>query len=145
MSRFDPGDRKAVTQLFIVTAAIEAGAGLALLVAPALGIRLLFGPAVEAFPATAIGRLAGAALLSLGAACWWARDDERSAAASALVRALLLYNAAVVALFLFGGFGALGPPHWAVVVVHGAMTIWCARSLPIRWRSAVLPRATPDR
>jgi hypothetical protein len=129
MSRLESGGRKAVTQLFIVTAAIEAGAGLALLVVPAQGIRLLFGAAVDAFPATAIARVAGAALLSLGAACWWARNDERSAASRALVRAMLLYNAAVVAVILFGGFGALGPLLWAVVVVHGAMAIWCARSL----------------
>jgi hypothetical protein len=132
MSSPEPGGRTAVTQLFIVTAAIEAGAGLVLLLAPALGITLLFGPAVDAFPATAIARLTGAALLSLGAGCWWARDDERSAASRALVRAMLLYNAAVVALLLFAGFGALGPPLWAVVVVHGAMAIWCAQSLPVR-------------
>ncbi len=127
MSSRQPGGPKAVTQLFIVSAAMEAGAGLALLVAPAQGIRLLFGSAVDAFPATAMARLAGAALLSLGAGCWWARDDERSAASRALVRAMLLYNAAAVALILFGVFGALGPLLWAVVVVHGAMAIWCAR------------------
>jgi hypothetical protein len=132
MSSPEPGGRTAVRHLFIVTAAFEVGAGLVLLLAPALAITLLFGPAVNAFPATAIARLTGAALLSLGAACWWARDDERSAASRALVRALLLYNAAVVALLLFAGIGALGPPLWAVVVVHGAMTMWCARSLPIQ-------------
>ena len=129
MSRLESGGRKAVTQLFIVSAVCEAGAGLALLVAPVQGIRLLFGPAVDPFPAAAIARVAGAALLSLGAGCWWARDDERSAASGALVRAMLLYNAAVVAVLLVGGFGALGPLLWAVVALHGAMAIWCARSL----------------
>jgi hypothetical protein len=129
---FEPDGRRAVTQLFIVTAALEAGAGLGLLVVPALGIGLLFGASGDAFPTTAIARLAGVALLALGAGCWWARDDERSAASKALVRALLLYNGVVVVLLLFGGFGPLGPPHWAVVVVHGAMAIWCVRSLPVR-------------
>jgi len=132
MSSPEPVGRTAVTQLFIVTAALEVGAGLILLLAPAPVITLLFGPAVDAFPATAMARLSGAALLSLGAGCWWARGDERSVASRALVRALLLYNAAVVALLLFGGFGPLGPPLWAVVAIHGAMATWCARSLPVR-------------
>jgi hypothetical protein len=48
---------------------------------PTLVITLL-----SASPATntavAIGRLAGAALLSLGAACWWSRGDAGSAASS---------------------------------------------------------------
>ena len=112
------------TQFFAVTAGIEAGAGLALIVAPALVIRLLFGPS-EIQTGVALGRLAGAALVSLGAACWWARHDGGSAASRGLVSALLIYNAAVVALVLSGSFGSLGPLLWAVVVLHVAMAIWC--------------------
>jgi hypothetical protein len=115
-----------VTQLFIVTAVIELGAGLTLLVAPAVVIRLLFGPAVDLFPAVGIARLTGAALLSLGAACWWARHAQRSAASIALVRAMLIYNAGVVALGIVGALGALGPLQWTAVVLHGAQAIWCA-------------------
>jgi hypothetical protein len=117
-------DRMTSTQFFAVTAGMEVGAGLALIVAPALVIRLLFGPS-EIQTGVAIGRLAGAALVSLGAACWWARYDRGSAALTGLVRGLLIYNAAVVALALSGSFGSLGPPLWAAVVVHGAMAIWC--------------------
>jgi len=112
------------TQFFVVTAGMEVGAGLALIVAPALVIRLLFGPS-ELQTGVAIGRLAGAALVSLGAACWWARHDGGSAASRGLVSGLLIYNAAVVTLVLSGSFGSLSPPLWAVVVVHGAMAIWC--------------------
>ena len=112
------------TRFFAVTAGMEVGAGLALLVAPALLIRLLFGPS-EIRTGVAIGRLAGAALVSLGAACWWARHDSDSTASRALVSALLIYNSAVVALVLSGSFGSFGPPLWAVVAVHGAMAIWC--------------------
>jgi hypothetical protein len=129
VSTLEPGGRTGVTSLFIVTAVLETGAGLALLVMPAVAVRLLFGMPVEAFPAAAIARLAGAALLTLGAACWWARGDERSAASGALVRAMLFYNAAVVAALLYTGVERLGPPLWAVVAAHGAMAIWCARSL----------------
>jgi hypothetical protein len=118
---------KRVTYLFIVTAALESGAGLVLLAAPAVVIRLLFGSAVEVFPAAGLARLTGVALLSLGAACWWARDDERSAASRAIVGAMLIYNAAVAMLVLVGGLGSLGPLQWAAVALHGPMAIWCAR------------------
>jgi hypothetical protein len=111
-------------QFFGVTAAIEIGAGLALIVAPALVISLLFGPS-EIQTAVAVSRLAGAALVSLGAACWWARHDGRSAASRGLVSGLLIYNVAVVALVLFGSFGSLHWPLWAVLAVHGALAIWC--------------------
>ncbi len=114
-----------VRTLFIVTAVLELGAGLTLLVAPAVVIRLLFGSTVDVFPAVGIARLTGAALLSLGAACWWARHDERSAASTALVGALLIYNAAVVALAIGGAIGALGPLQWAAIVLHGVQAIWC--------------------
>jgi len=117
-----------ITRLFIVTAALEATAGLTLLVVPAMVLRLLFGPAVDVLPAAGIARLAGAALLTLGAACWWARHDEHSPASRALVGALLVYNVAVIALVIAGALGALGPPQWAAVVLHGAQAVWCARS-----------------
>ena len=129
MSSVESDHSKNVAQLFMVTAALELGAGLALLVAPAAIVRLSFGAAVELFPAVGIARLTGVALLSLGAACWWARDDVRSAASRAVVRAMLIYNAGVLALVLLGGLGALGLPQWAAVVIHGAMGIWCARSI----------------
>ena len=115
-----------VAQLFIVTAVIESVAGLTLLVAPAVFIRLLFGSAVDVFPAAGVARLTGAALLSLGAACWWARHEERSAASRALVGGMLIYNATVVALVIAGALGALGPLQRAAVVLHGALAIWCA-------------------
>jgi len=112
------------TRFFAVTAGLEVGAGLALIVAPALLVRLLFGSS-EIQTGVAIGRLAGAALVSLGAACWWARHDSDSAASRALVSGLLIYNSAVVALVFSGSFGSFGPPPRAVVTVHAAMAVWC--------------------
>lgn len=111
-------------QFFVVTAVMEVAAGLAFLVAPALVIRLLFSPS-EIQTAVAIARPAGAALLSLGAACWWARHDGNSVASKALVSGLLIYNAAVVALVLAGNFGSVGPLLWAIALLHGAMALWC--------------------
>ena len=125
MSSVKSSPLTSVTPLFMVTAAMELGAGLTLLAAPAVIIRLLFGPAVDVFPAVGIARVTGAALLALGAACWWSRHDERSAASRALVRAMLIYNVAVVALVIAGALGAPGPLQWAAVVLHGAQAIWC--------------------
>jgi hypothetical protein len=127
MSGIEWGRLTTSGRLLVVTAAIELGAGVTFLVAPAVVVRLLFGTAVEVFPAVGIVRLTGAALLALGAACWWARNEARSA--RALVGALLIYNAAVVALGLLGTLGGLGPLQGAAVVVHGAQAIWCARVL----------------
>jgi hypothetical protein len=125
MSRVKTSPLRSVTPLFIVTAAIESGAGLALLVAPAAIVGLLFGPVADVFPAAGVARVTGVALLSLGAACWWARYDGRGAASIGLVRAMLVYNVAVAALVIAGALGALGPLQWAGAVLHGIQAIWC--------------------
>jgi len=114
-----------MTALFIVTAAIELGAGLTLIVAPAVVIRLLFGP-VDVSVSVGVARLTGVALLSLAAACWSARHEQRSAASTGLVGAMFIYNAGFVALAMAGALGAVGPPQWAAVAVHGTLAIWCA-------------------
>ena len=118
------------THLFVVTALLEIGAGVVLLVAPAMVITLVFGPS-EMQPAAAMGRLAGAALLALGAACWWARHDGNSLASRALMSGLLIYNAAVVGLVFSGSMGSISPFLWAVIVVHGSMASWCVWSLRV--------------
>src|SRR6187200_1446123 len=123
MSTVESGPLMRITRLFIVTAAIESAAGLTLLVAPALVIRLLFGSAVDVFVAVGIARLTGVALLSLAAACWWARDDERSAASRALIGAMLIYNVGSVALAMAGALGAVGPSQWAVMILHGTLAV----------------------
>ena len=118
-----------VRQLFIVTAAMELGAGLTLLVAPALIISLLFGSAANALPAVGVARLTGGALLAVGAACWWARHDGASAAARALVGGLLVYNVAVVALAAVGSLGGPGPLQWAAIALHAVQAVWCVWAL----------------
>jgi hypothetical protein len=132
-------------QLFAVTAVMEVGAGVALFVAPAFVISLVFVSS-EIQIAVAIARLAGAALISLGAACWWARHDEVSTTSRGLVNSLLIYNAAIVALVLAGSLGARSPLLWALAILHGAMGIWCVMSLG-RWptrAAAGISSATAD-
>ena len=96
--------------LFIVTAAIEAGAGLSLLLSPAVPVSLLLGLPLDTPAGLAVGRVGGAALLSMAAACWLARNDEQNQAAIGLIAAMLLYNTAVVVVLAHAGMGlgALG-------------------------------------
>jgi hypothetical protein len=115
---------RALTRFLAVSAVMELGAGLTLLVAPALAIRLVFGSS-ETAQGVALGRVAGAALLSLGAACWGARLDSGGTGARALVRGMLIYNALVVALVVTGSLGSVGPLLRGVAVLHGTMALWC--------------------
>ena len=52
--------------LFIVTAVVEVGTGLALAIAPSVPVALLLGSPLSTTVGMTVGRVAGAALLSLG-------------------------------------------------------------------------------
>ena len=122
-------------ECLIVTAVIEAGTGLALVVSPSALVSMLLGAALDTPTGLAVGRVAGAAVLSLGAACWLARKDEQSRAATGLIAAMLLYNTAVVALLSFAGIGSGldGIGLWPAVVLHTAMAVWCLACLRGKW------------
>jgi hypothetical protein len=113
--------------LYIVTAAIELGAGLALLCSPSATVVLLVGSGLDTSAAMTLGRVAGGALLALGVACWLARNDTESRTARGLVVAMLTYNIVVTAVLAFAGIGLglHGVVLWPAVVLHAAMAIWC--------------------
>ncbi len=117
--------------LLIVTAAIELGAGLALLSFPSATVALLVGVPLEAPGAFTVARVGGAALLSLGVACWLARDDMQSRAGRGLVAAMMVYN--VGAVLVLGAAGIRSQPVgvalWPAVVLHAAMAVWCIANL----------------
>jgi len=120
--------RTAAAPFFVVSAAMESGAGAALLAVPDFAIRLVFGSsATEA--GVALGRLAGGALLSLGVACWLARHDRLSVASSALMTGMLIYNVAVAALVVTRSLGPPGPLLWGLALLHGGMALWCVALL----------------
>lgn len=108
-------------------AASEAATGLALLLSPALIAALLLGAALDTPAALVVARVTGVALLSLGVACWLARNDVQSRAARGLVAGMLFYSAAVVAVLVYAGTALRlsGIGLWPAAVLHVAMAIWC--------------------
>jgi hypothetical protein len=120
-------------KLLVVTALAETGVGLTLLLSPPLVARLLLGVSLDAPAALIVGRIAGAALLSLGSACWLARDDGPSRARRGLVAAVLLYNSIAVAVLAIAGAGArlVGVLTWPAVALHAALAVWCIASLRV--------------
>ena len=118
-------------ELLIVTALVETATGLTLVVSPTLVVAFLLGASLDAPAALVVARMAGAALLSLGCACWLARNDPQSGAARALVAAMLLYNVGAVVILGDAGIRSLrvGVALWPTVVLHAAMTGWCALNL----------------
>jgi hypothetical protein len=117
--------------LLTATALVETPIGLMLLVSPALVVAFLLGESPDAPAALVVGRVAGAALLSLGGACWLARDDGPSRARRGLVAAMLLYNCAAGAVLANAGAGGrpVGVLMWPAVVLHAVFAVWCIACL----------------
>jgi hypothetical protein len=118
-------------KLLIVTALAETPIGLMLLLSPALVVPFLLGASLDAPAALVVARMAGAALLSLGCACWLARNDGPNPAVRGLVAAMLLYNSVAVAVLANAGAGArlVGVLLWPAVALHAALAVWCIACL----------------
>jgi hypothetical protein len=74
--------------LLVTTAAFEIGTGIALICFPSTIVKLIVGSSLDSPAGSTVSRVAGAAVLSLGVACWLARLDARSGAAKGLVAAM---------------------------------------------------------
>lgn len=117
--------------LLIVTAFVECGAGIALLLLPAVTFTLLLGSRPDCLEAVLVGRITGAGLLSIGVASWLARQDRSSPAQWGLLTGILIYNATVTALLGFSGLvlKMAGILLWPAVLLHLGLAAWCCRCL----------------
>ena len=117
--------------LLIVTAVLEAGIGIGLLVVPSTVAQVLLGAPLEALTALTVARVAGAALFALGVACWLAASDAQSRAARGVVSAMVIYN--LGAMLVLGAAGLRPQPVgiglWPAVILHAVMTAWCVSRL----------------
>ena len=113
-------------KLLIVTAIIELTTGLILVSFPSVIASLLFGSSLETLSSLIVARVAGVALISLGAACWLGRNEKQGKAVKGLVTAMTVYNIGVIAVFIFAAINweLSGIRLWPVVVVHMAMAVW---------------------
>lgn len=117
--------------LLIVTALLETATGLGLLLSPTLVTTLLLGATLDAPAALVVGRVAGAGLLSLGIACWLARNDGPIGPLRGLVAAMLVYNGVAVAVLASAAVGVrlAGVFMWPAVALHAALAAWCIACL----------------
>src|SRR5271154_5555356 len=120
--------------LLILTALLEAATGLALLLIPALLASLLLGTPLDTPAGLVIARVAGAALLSLGIACWPVSHNKSPRAKRFLIAAMLLYNLPVTATLLHArfAFNLTGIGLWPAAVLHTALALWCISCLAPR-------------
>jgi len=125
-------------QLLVVTALIEAAAGVAIVCFPSKMVELLMGSPLDDCPSAAIVRVAGCALLALGIACWLASRSARTGCARGWVTVMTVYNlSAATALGIVGlRSPSAGVLLWPTVVLHAAMALWCIIGL--------LPKAAPS-
>jgi hypothetical protein len=128
--------------LFTVTAGLEVVTGMGLLAVPAQIVLLLLGGSLDTPAGFVVARVAGAALVALGLACWNARVDPHSRAAAGVTAAMLVYNSATVALLAYASIGLRlsGIGLWPAAGLHLALAIACVACL----RTEHLTAATAD-
>jgi hypothetical protein len=120
--------------LLIVTAVIEVGAGLALLVVPSVPFALLLGVSVAVPEALLVGRVTGAALLAIGVASWLARGDSQGRAQRGVLTGVLIYDGGAAAVLGYAGLATsmAGALLWPAVVLHTALAVWCLACLCVK-------------
>jgi hypothetical protein len=115
------------THLLICTACGEIATGLSLLAIPAIPLWLLIG-VEQASPETIfVARVAGAALLAIGAGCWLGRSDQLGPAQRGLIAGVLVYSAAVAGLLVYAGLflNLVGIALWPAIAVHVVLSLGC--------------------
>jgi hypothetical protein len=117
--------------LLIVSAVIEAAAGLTLLLVPTVAVSLLLGVPLDTPGGLVTARIAGAALIALAAACWQTGNGERDSPSTAVVEAMLLYNFAASVVLVYAGtrLELRSKLLWPAIVLHLGLAAWCLLTL----------------
>jgi hypothetical protein len=107
-------------KVLTVAAVLEVATGIALLIAPSLVGRLLFGEELTGI-VILVARVLGIALLALGVGCW---------PGSTALCGMLTYSALVTLYLLYLAIRGewVGPLLWPVVALHGILTVLLARA-----------------
>ena len=117
----------ATRKLFLVViAAVEAATGLGLLLLPSVPFALLLGLESATVESIFVGRIAGAALLAIGAASWMARKDALNPSLFGLLAGILIYNTAVSILLVYAAvvLKMTGVMLWPTVAFHALLAVW---------------------
>jgi len=116
--------------LFIASAIIEFMTGFALIVLPSLTIELLLGLPPGNSSGVIAGRVAGAAIIALAIACWFAREDAQSRAAKGLITAMFLYNITALVILAYAGFTSqITAMLLMAMIAHLLLSGWCIYAL----------------
>ena len=112
--------------VLVIVAVVELLAGIGPIVATPLVLDLLFGSAPNAL-ATVVAKVAGVALIAIGAISWSARSVASGPPARAILNGLIIYNLGVVVALLYGFLyhGLSGALLWPVVVLHTLLGLVC--------------------
>ena len=119
--------------LLLVTALIEAGAGLLLLAWPPVAFALLLGVEKASPEAAVLARVAGLALVALAVVCWPGANDRARPARQGLLLAVLIYDVGAAGILACAGWfsGLAGIALWPAVVLHTTLALWCLVCLSI--------------
>jgi len=114
--------------LLVVSALAELCVGASLLLAPSLTVEILLGAGLGSPVSVLVGRVGGAALLSIGLSCWLDRNRNRSSRSRGLVVGLAVYNGTVAALLTYAAVadGMKSVAIWPTIILHAVLLIWCA-------------------
>jgi hypothetical protein len=113
--------------LLTLTALLEVGTGLMLLLSPRVPLEILIGFRGPASDILVVARMAGSALLAIGVAAWLARSDDRTPSQTGVLAGSLVYNLAVAAVLAYAALTLRmsGIALWSVVALHAALGGWC--------------------
>ncbi len=120
---------KRMKTLLSLTAVFECLTGIALIAIPSIIVPMLLGIPFDDDRLHVISGVTGAALISIGMACWLLRNSGESALA--IVKSVLFYNVAGTMILLFAilGLKMTGIGLWPVTIIHFALAIWCVIAL----------------